>query len=69
MVDCQELLPGGKFEDKKLGNKVKLIENLKLDRKSPSTFMCPYGIESLKIGGHYGSDLFQYVRLAITGCD
>ena len=60
LVDCNELLPGGKHEGKS-NNKFFNIENLAtLGRTNTTTFLCPVGVKKSKL---IGKRLFNILNL------
>ena len=71
MIDCKEYQEGGKYASFDLKKKKTLIDNINVDRLQDSTFLCPKIAEneSLNVQGHFGSKMFQYVKLKIEGCD
>ena len=61
LVDCDELLEGGAYANSINKNKMTLVENLTLDRKQESKFICPYDAQSMQVRGHFGAQFFDYV--------
>ena len=37
--------------------------------KSDQNFLCPVGLDSLKIRGDFGADNFDFVKISVIGCD
>ena len=32
-------------------------------------YVCPFGMDSMKVTGHIGSERFDYVKLSLDGCN
>jgi len=69
LVDCNELLSGGKYEGMS-NNRFFNIEKLAtLGRAKTNLFLCPVGVKQLKLNGNIGSPDFNYVEIKMLGCN
>ena len=55
MVDCGELLPGGKYEGQNNNEEAFKIERLQSGRDQ-TEFLCPINLDELLLEGHFDSD-------------
>lgn len=69
MVDCFEFMPGGKYDHLREESHRELLKNVQLARKSGATFLCPANVDSMPVRGSFSSELFDYVRIKVEGCD
>ena len=75
LIDCNEYLKeDGTHKDKfkDLGGKQILIDTLNLERKLASKrtrTLCPANVDSLRLNGHYGTNVFEYVEIKVFGCE
>lgn len=69
MVDCVEFMSGGKFEYLREESHRELLKNVQLARKSGATFLCPANVNQMPVRGSFSSELFDYVRIKVEGCD
>ena len=67
LVNCAELLAGGKYEGS-TNNAALDLENAFRGRKDAG-LLCPIGLESMPVAGNFGSEAFQYMKIAVKGCD
>ena len=73
MVDCTELRKGGKHEAfGQIYNQAFSLDTLLrrglLEGRISDDFLCPINIDSLNVQGGFESDVFQYVKIELAGC-
>ena len=62
-------MKGGPYEDQ-ITDAQKSMLSSNIERVcSRMSFLCPYGIESMIVRGGLGSLDFDYVKVAVEGCD
>ena len=66
LVDCKELLPGGAYENQS-NSQIIDYANIYKGRRQAS-FLCPTDIDQLYVQGNFGSDIFEYVKIAVKPC-
>ena len=68
MVSCSELLPGGAFEDYgNIFNDYLSLDTL-LNGPNNEKYMCPLNLDSMLVEGSYEDEIFQYVKIEVSGC-
>lgn len=63
MVDCREL--------SETYSETNATNNIAFDfsRLSKDSWLCPHALDSLKLIGSFGSEIFTFVKIAVHGCD
>ena len=72
MDSCSKFLKGGPYEHMIVNEKVKeqMSEASAIFKsRGGQTYLCPVGLESLKVRGDYGSENFDFVKISLKGCD
>ena len=66
LMDCEELqeIRGGLVQELEVFKRV-----VNLQQRREMYFLCPIKVDKLQLAGNYGSSLFEFVEISLTGCE
>ena len=67
LVPCEELLPGGRHAGESNSSHFDLETLLRTNRAS-TKYRCPLNIHDVSLTGHYNAEAFDYIKIALNGC-